>query len=143
MLGERLARAREAAGMTQEGLGRAVHLDRSAISRLEAGERKLSVPELVTIAAALDRPLSYFVSPPVPAVISRRSDPAQTHETTDALDIDLETFAADIRTLVEMALVVPTDRQTSGRTPANHTAAETLAQDCRRSLGLDNEPVQD
>lgn len=129
--------------MTQEGLGRAVHLDRSAISRLEAGERKLSVPELVAIAAALDRPLSYFVSPPVPAVISRRSDPAQAHETTDALDIDLESFAADIRTLVEMALVVPTDRPTPGRTPRNHPAAETLAQDCRRSLGLNNEPVGD
>lgn len=45
-----------------------VHLGRTAISRLEAGERKLSVPELVATAEALSQPLSYFfrVSPPVP-----------------------------------------------------------------------------
>lgn len=35
MLGRRIAQAREDAGMTQDGLGRAVELDRSAISRLE------------------------------------------------------------------------------------------------------------
>ena len=143
VLGERLARARDAAGMTQEGLGRAVHLDRTAISRLEAGDRKLSVPELVAIAAALGRPLSYFVSPPVPAVVSRRSDPTQAHETTHALDIELETFAADLRTLVEMALVVPVGRPVSERTPRDHVAAEILAQTCRRSLSFENEPIQD
>jgi len=143
MLGERLARAREAAGMTQDGLGQVVNLDRTAISRLEAGDRKLSVPELVAIAAALGRPLSYFVSPPVPAVVSRRSDPTQAHETTRALDIEMETFAADVRTLVEMVLVVPVGRALPARTPTSHTAAETLAWNCRRSLDLANRPIQD
>jgi transcriptional regulator with XRE-family HTH domain len=129
--------------MTQEGLGRAVQLDRTAISRLEAGDRRLSVPELVAIAAALRRPLSFFVSPPVPAVVSRRSDPMQAHESTHALDIELETFAADVQTLVDMALIIPAGRSVSGRTPRTHAAAETLAYDCRRTLDLENRPVQD
>ncbi len=143
VLGERLARAREAAGMTQDSLGRAVNLDRSAVSRLEAGERRLSVPELVAIATALGRPLSFFVSPPVPAAVSRRSEPTNSHETTHMLDIELEIFAADVRTLVEMNLITPVVRPVPARTPKDHLAAETMAQDCRRSLGLENRPVQD
>ena len=53
LLGQRIAQAREVLGMTQDGLGRAVGLDRSAISRLENGERKLNVPELVQISAVV------------------------------------------------------------------------------------------
>jgi transcriptional regulator with XRE-family HTH domain/Zn-dependent peptidase ImmA (M78 family) len=143
VLGERLARARESAGMTQDGLGHVVHLDRTAISRLEAGERKLSVPELVAIAEALSQPLSYFVSAPVPAVVSRRSNPTQAHETTAALDIDLEAFAADVRTLVEMDQIVPAGRPVAGRTPKSHPAAEALAQECRQLLDLGHYPIED
>lgn len=143
VLGERLARAREAVGITQDGLGRAVGLDRTAISRLEAGDRKLSVPELVSIAEALNRPLSYFVNPPVPAAVSRRREPGQTHETTQALDIDLETFAADVRTLVEMNMIVPPSRPQTERTLDDHTATELLAQDCRRELALGAGPIED
>lgn len=142
-LGERLLRAREVAGMTQDGLGRSVNLDRTAISRLEAGERKLSVPELVAIAAVLGRPLSYFVSPPVPAVVSRRTDTTQAHETTHALDIELETFAADVGALMEMGLVIPTGRPAVGRTPRDHAAAEQLALASRRLLGLGDRAIQD
>lgn len=143
VLGERLARAREAVGMTQDGLGRVVNLDRTAISRLEAGERKLSVPELVSIAEALQRPLSYFVSAPVPAAVSRRHEPAQAHETTQALDIELETFAADVRTLLEMGLVTPAGHPRPKRTLNDHLATEVLAQDCRRDLALGDGPVSD
>lgn len=143
VLGERLARARESAGMTQDGLGNVVHLDRTAISRLEAGERKLSVPELVAIAEALSQPLSYFVSAPVPAVVSRRNNPTQAHETTAALDIGLEAFAADVRALVEMDQIVPPGRPVPGRTPKNHPAAEALAQECRQLLDLAHYPIQD
>jgi transcriptional regulator with XRE-family HTH domain len=85
-LGDRLTQAREAAGMTQGGLGQVVGLDRTAITKLENGERKLSAVELVAIAKALKRPLSYFVSDPIPAVVSRRNDAAHAHDTTRALD---------------------------------------------------------
>lgn len=50
-LGRHVAQAREDVGLTQEDLGRAVNLDRSAISLLEKGDRKLNVPELVEIVA--------------------------------------------------------------------------------------------
>jgi Zn-dependent peptidase ImmA (M78 family)/transcriptional regulator with XRE-family HTH domain len=129
--------------MTQDGLGRAVSLDRTAISRLENGERKLSVPELVEIAKVLGRPLSYFVNTAVPAVVSRRSDTTRVHETTRALDMELDEFAADVRTLLEMGLVSPVERSADATTPTDHAAAERMAQTFRQRLGIGTEPIID
>jgi transcriptional regulator with XRE-family HTH domain/Zn-dependent peptidase ImmA (M78 family) len=142
-LGLRLAQARELAGMTQEGLGRAVKLDRTAITRLEKGERKLNVTELVEIASALRRPLSYFVDAPLPAVVSRRQDTAHAHATTHALDDELNQFSRDVRTLLDMGLLSPVDRAHDLRAPQDHEAAEALAAASRRHLGIGNEPVDD
>ena len=94
-LGLRLAQAREDAGMTQEGLGRAVTLDRTAITQLEMGERKLNVAEIVEIARVLGRPLSYFVNASLPAVIRRRQDTVNAHATTRALGEELDQGPAD------------------------------------------------
>lgn len=140
-LGHRIAQAREHAGMTQDGLGRAISLDRTAITRLEKGERKLSVPELVAIANVFGRPLSYFVSSPVAAAVSRRRDSTLAHDTTQALDMELEQFAADVRTLLEMKLVTPVERAMEVRTPRDHGAAEQMAGTTRRQLSLGDEPI--
>lgn len=142
-LGLRLAQAREDAGMTQEGLGRAVELDRSAISRLEKGERKLNVTELVEIASALGRPLSYFVNAALPAVVSRRQDTAHAHATTRALDYELGQFSKDVRTLLDMRLLIPVERDPNLRAPRSHEAAEALAAASRSDIGIGDEPVDD
>lgn len=142
-LGRRLNQAREDAGMTQEGLGRAVGLDRTAVTRLETGTRKLSVPELVAIAKVLGRPLSHFVDPPVPAVVSRRRDTQHAHDTTRALDTELDQFSSDIRTLLAMDLVAPMERAAGATTPQDHASAERLAETARRRLGLGDRAVGD
>jgi Zn-dependent peptidase ImmA (M78 family)/transcriptional regulator with XRE-family HTH domain len=142
-LGGRLADAREVAGMTQEGLGRAVSLDGTAIAGLEMGKRELNTAELISIANVLGRPLSYFVSPSVPAVVSRRSSPNLGHETTRELDIELEMFAADVRTLLEMKLITPPLRFDGSGTPNDHQAAEKMANDARSRLGMDSQPIVD
>lgn len=129
--------------MTQEGLGRAVGLDRTAITRLETGARKLSVPELVAIATALGRPLSFFVETPVPAVVSRRRDTVHAHDTTRALDTELELFALDVRTLLTMNLIAPVERSPGAKTPQDHAAAERLADTIRRRVGLGDGAVGD
>ncbi|MEU9045523.1 MULTISPECIES: helix-turn-helix transcriptional regulator [unclassified Kitasatospora] len=46
MFGEELKYAREAAGYTQEEMGRLLHCDRTVISRIESGKRKPSVEEV-------------------------------------------------------------------------------------------------
>lgn len=143
LLGRRLAQARDDAGVTQEALGRAVGLDRTAIVRLEKGDRKLSVPELVAVAEVLGRPLAYFVADPVPAVVSRRRDATGEHGSSRALDTELEAFAADVRTLVGMGLLTTVAHDPAARTPRDHDDAARLAQEARRRLGLVHEPVDD
>lgn len=141
-LGQRVAQARDDAEVTQEGLGEAVGLDRSAISRLEKGERKLNVPELVQIAAALGRPLAYFVSDPVPAIVSRRSDVAHAHSSTRKLDVELEQFSADLHALLTRGLLPATER-VARSIPKDHGEAERIAVAVRSSTGLGTGPIAD
>lgn len=143
VLGQRIAEARGDVGMTQEGLGHHAGLDRTAISRLEKGDRKLSVTELVDIAHALGKPLAYFVTDPVPAVISRRTDGAHAHASTRALEIDLSQFSADVCTLLAMDLLKPVERDPRARVPRSHSEAENAATAIRRQLGADNGPIDD
>jgi transcriptional regulator with XRE-family HTH domain/Zn-dependent peptidase ImmA (M78 family) len=142
-LGRRLAQARDLAGMTQESVARAVGLDRTAIVLLEKGERNLKVPELVQIAAVLGRPLSYFVEPPVPAAVSRRSAPQAAHDSTRLLDVEIEQFAADARGMLELGLLEPVARAGDARVPRTHAEAERAAAAFRKQVGLDAEPVED
>jgi transcriptional regulator with XRE-family HTH domain/Zn-dependent peptidase ImmA (M78 family) len=143
LLGQRLAEARDLAGMTQESVARAVGLDRTAIVLLEKGERNLKVPELVEIAQVLGRPLSYFVEPPVPAAVSRRSAPHTSHDSTRALDVEIDQFATDLRALLSLRLVVPIARTDPIRVPRTHEEAESTATACRRQAGLDSTPIED
>lgn len=142
LLGQRLAEARDLAGMTQESVARAVGLERTAIVLLEKGERNLKVPELVEIAQVLGRPLSYFVEPPVPAAVSRRSAPHTAHDSTRALDVEIDQFATDVRALLNLRLVVPVAR-TDSTVPKTHDDAESTAAACRKRAGLDSAPIED
>ena len=147
-LGLRVARARTEADVSQGKLGEMVGLDRSAISRAEKGERKLTMAEMVAIAEALGRPLGFFVNDPVPAVVNRRTDLASApddarHDTTQALDTEIELFASDALMLVEMGLIAPVIREQDGRTPKGHDEAERLAATVRERLGMTDEPILD
>jgi len=143
VLGQRLSEARDLAGMTQESVARAVGLDRTAIVLLEKGERNLKVPELVEIAQVLGRPLSYFVEPPVPAAVSRRSAPHAAHDSTRALDVEIDQFATDIRGLLGLGLLPPVVRDENARVPRTHVEAENAAAAFRRQASLDSGPIDD
>lgn len=141
-LGHRVFRAREDAGIPQGRLAELVGIDRSALSRAEKGERKLAMTEMVAIAEALGRPLGFFVNEPLPAVVSRRSDLALPHETTRALDDEIELLAYDARLLVDMGLISPVERDQEARTPQTHQDAEQLAQRVREGLCIGDEPIE-
>ncbi len=138
-----MATARKDQGLTQQQLGERLGLDPSAVSRLEKGERKLSVPELVGIAEALGRPLTLFVSDAAPAIVSRRSNPNASHGSTDQLDRELQMFESDVRTLLSLRLLRGPGRDVTARTPKNHRAAENMAWAMRQRLGLGAAPIDD
>jgi len=56
-LGSRITRARAAAGLTQADLAAKLEIDRTAITKIEAGTRAVSAQEIVALGAALGRSL--------------------------------------------------------------------------------------
>ena len=132
-LGARLAAARKATRLSQADLGAAVQLDRTAITKIESGERKLDSLELARIAQVLKRPIDWFVGPPVPAAVSRRRSRAAVDESdADAL---LESLARDVALLIGLKLLPPVTPSRPG-VLNGVVAAEAAARGLRKRRGL-------
>ena len=142
-LGARITAARDAAGQTQTALARALGVDRSAVSRLEAGERKLDVNELLALCRALDVPLTYLVSEAPPAVVSRRRDVDSDGGSTWSIDSALHLLSHDVAHLQKLELVDDPQQVPTLRTPRSHDEAEHDASRVRRALDLSEEPLSD
>ncbi|MEV6986647.1 helix-turn-helix transcriptional regulator [Sphaerisporangium sp. NPDC051017] len=69
-IGGRVAAARERAGFTQRELGDRVGLHRSAITRVELGQRQLDALELARFAEALGRSVEWFLTRPLVPIAS-------------------------------------------------------------------------
>jgi Zn-dependent peptidase ImmA (M78 family)/transcriptional regulator with XRE-family HTH domain len=140
--GQRIAQARSDAGMTQGELGQAIGLDRTAIAKLESGTRKVSATELVAIAAALDRPIDWFVTESPPSVVSRRADAsAGGHSRT--LDLKVERLARDVAFLVDQGVLVDAGTRPTLALPSDVAAAEALAAQARNLMGCFDGPLYD
>ena len=116
-------------------------IDRTAVMRMEAGTRKVSALELSQLATLFEVPLSYFLSNPPAAVVSRRGaapdDPDAAARTVWRLDIDLDAHARDV-TMLARAELLPTPAALDWQREelADVTAARTFAQQVRRSMSL-------
>lgn len=141
-LGRRIAEAREASGRTQASLADALRLERTAIVRVESGQRKVSATELIAIAAFLERPIDWFVSESPPAVVSRRRDPA-IGGFSKALDRELEDAVRDVDFLMSRQILTPAERSASFAPPSSFAAAENLARLARAEVGTPDGPLLD
>jgi transcriptional regulator with XRE-family HTH domain/Zn-dependent peptidase ImmA (M78 family) len=142
-LGARITAARDAAGRTQSELAREMGIDRSAVSRLEAGDRKLDINELLTLCSALDIPLTYLVSEEPQAVVSRRREGTADGGSPWSVDTALHLFSHDVAHLQRMGLVDRPARLPALRTPRSHEEAEQYAGRIRRALDLSDGPITD
>jgi transcriptional regulator with XRE-family HTH domain len=59
-LGERIRKARERLGISQEELAKRIERDQRGVSLYESGQRKIFAVDLPRIAQALEVPISYF-----------------------------------------------------------------------------------
>ncbi|MBZ4422988.1 ImmA/IrrE family metallo-endopeptidase [Myxococcus sp. RHSTA-1-4] len=137
-LGARLAEARKAAGLSQAELAAALNLDRTVITKLEAGERKLDAIELTRIAERLNRPLDWFLVPSPPAVVSRRKSRDLADDSR--ADVLLEGLARDVNLLVELKVLEP-PLPPRTRSIDSVTSAEAAARELRKNLGLPLGPI--
>ncbi|MFC7381586.1 helix-turn-helix domain-containing protein [Sphaerisporangium rhizosphaerae] len=145
-IGERVRESRLAMRFSQEQLAQAIGLDRTMISKIEAGSRRLDALELARLAQALDHPISHFLTAP-PAVMSRRT-PLAEDTTTDAalasyrIDTALASWIRDIRLLMSLGVLVPQPiRRYPGKVDGR-AAAEAAATWLRQQLGIGTDPVQ-
>ncbi|MDH6138228.1 MULTISPECIES: helix-turn-helix domain-containing protein [Kitasatospora] len=141
-IGERVAEARQAAGVNQGELAMRLGLDRTALVRIESGERKISAMELFQIAEALGVPAAHFVMRPPTPLVSRRhgldedaDDATRTRFRFDAL---LEAHARDAQWLIEQGFLVP---PTSLVRPEGPVDPASLAQTARAAIGKSRGPL--
>lgn len=140
-LGGRIKLAREDLDFSQDHLAKRAGIDRTALIRIEKGDRKVSAVELVRLADILATPLAWFVRDPLPMVVSRRSDAGPAHKVTAVLDRHLELFAGDVASLLDSGVVTAAAERPRWRTPQSHQEAETTAGQVRTHLGVGTHPM--
>jgi Zn-dependent peptidase ImmA (M78 family)/DNA-binding XRE family transcriptional regulator len=139
-LGQRVADARIEAELTQAELAATIDLDRTAVAKIEAGTRRVSAVELARIAAALGRPLDWFLVEGPQAVVSRRTD-AAAGQLSVPLDRAVEKVASDVEFLVEQGILSPAATDLRLRPAQDLADAERAAARVRAAVRPEGEPL--
>ncbi|GMA38216.1 helix-turn-helix domain-containing protein [Mobilicoccus caccae] len=142
-IGGRVRQARLGRAMSQADLGDRVGLDRSALTRVEAGDRRITALELLSIADCLHVPMSWFLEEPLPAVVSMRTPLDEQANPTEAqqftADVALEQAWRDVEQLQAGGYLQPV--QFPARAITDQESAAELARMARSRLGLEDEPL--
>lgn len=146
---ERVRAARMACGLTQGDLARRIGIDRTALVRIEAGERGVSALELTRLATVLDVPVAYFVSRSPGPVAAYRSAVAEASEAASdvgadrsrfLLDVELEKHARDAEWLRSEGFIAAVPDVPERAVAARDDAVE-LARLARHRLAVGLEPL--
>lgn len=140
-IGARVASARERAGFTQRELGERLSLSRSAITRVELGQRQLDALELAQLADTLGRSVEWFLTRPPEAIASHRAG-LSADQDVQRLEDELEQVSRDVELLVDVsAISAPRAPRQSGITSV--ADAERRAAEARVALGVTEGPLLD
>ncbi len=140
-VGARVATARERAGFTQRELAERLGISRSAITRVELGQRQLDALELAQLADTLGRSVEWFLTEPPDTIASHRSG-LSVDQDVQRLEDELERVGRDVELLAEIGVLsIPPAVRQSGVTAVGE--AESRAADARSLLGRDDGPLAD
>lgn len=142
-VGERVASARTAAGLTQAQLAARSGLERTALAKVERGQRQLTALELSQLAAALERPLDWFVFESAPAVVSRRAELPLSPPSDRSLEDLLEDVTRNVELLTELDLLRPPGQPQTWPLPGSFEEAEETAGHVRRRANQATGPLKD
>ncbi|KLJ03403.1 DNA-binding protein [Streptomyces sp. KE1] len=144
-VGERIAEARVAAGLSQGGLGERVGVDRTAVVRMEAGDRRVTALELMRLAEVLGVPLAHLVSRAPSALVSRRSALEESADEASRaryrLDATLEEHARRARWLVGNGFLRPPEPPPEPPRENGTVDPVALAAAARGRLGAPSGPL--
>lgn len=144
-VGSRLRDTRVGADLTQVDLASRTGLDRTALVKIEAGERKVSALELFALAEALEVPLEHLLTASPPPVVARRTTgvdehPGAAERAAFRLDVALEQHARDAHQLVDLGVLLPQPRADVGL-PSDRDGARARARELREKLDLGTGPL--
>lgn len=143
-LGDRIRQTRLARALDVTGLAAASRIERSALSKVESGSRKVSALELVRIAAALRVTVPDLVFTPSKAVLSGRRPLSEAASQQESGRFDAETALDRLMRDAEQ-LRVPGHLPRGATVEAVHwasvTDALTLARRARESLKVQDGPL--
>lgn len=100
-LGDRIASARHDAQITQAYLADQIGINRSAVAKIEKGERRVDSLELMAISEVTDRPLEFFLEQEQPLEVHFRSHEAANPQIQQQLEW-LKKFMTDYDFLKEL-----------------------------------------
>jgi Zn-dependent peptidase ImmA (M78 family)/DNA-binding XRE family transcriptional regulator len=142
-VGRRVALARDRAGFTQRQLADRLGLHRSAITRVELGQRQLDALELARISDLLGRSVEWFLTETPSTIASHRSDLSVGRD-VERLEDELERTGRDVELLRDIGtLSVPAASLQSGVTTLAEAEAEAGAIEARTLLGHADGPLLD
>jgi len=137
-LGERIREARLAQGLSQGQLADELSVDRSAVVRIESGERRVTALELFRMSEALRVPVGYFTHRSPEAITSRRQaledDPRRGERDRFRLDAALEAHLRDAELLRSWGYLTPPLDVPRGSAESVESA-RALARQARSYLG--------
>lgn len=148
-IGERVRDSRASAGLSQQDLADRVGLERSMISKLEKGARRVDAMELTAIARALEYPVTHFLAP-TPEVVSRRAAIAQVDELGENAaarhsyrnDAELAQWLRDVRQLIDLGTLDPRPPMLYPHKVEDTDSARAAARWLRLRLALVEAPIE-
>lgn len=144
-VGERVAEARLVAGLSQGELASRLGLDRTAVVRMEAGERRINALELYRLGETLSVPITHFLSRPPAALVSRRSALEENaNEASRAryrLDTRLEEHARNAEWLISHRFLAPSPVGSSLTRGDGAADPVRLARTARQHLRMPQGPL--
>jgi transcriptional regulator with XRE-family HTH domain len=135
--GEKIKRARENLGLTQEDLALAVGLSSEFISNIESGRRFPSFENLITLVNYLQKDFSYFLEEKKPIFKELLSQKTLSEKEKNEILL-FEKYCQDYLMLEEV-----TGRRLDLAPLSYSTSPELMAAEERRRLGLMSEPIRD
>jgi transcriptional regulator with XRE-family HTH domain len=145
-VGSRIRAARTLCRRSQDDIAAQLGVDRTAVMRMEAGSRKVSALELSRLAELFEVPLSYFLTTPPAAVVSRRGpapdDPDAAARAVWRLDIDLDAHSRDATWLAQEGLLpTPAVPDWPREDMSDLQSARVFAQRVRSSMSAVSGPL--
>lgn len=147
-VGERIRRARVAQGLSQGKLAEQIGLeDRSVISKIERGERRVDGMELARLSRALRVPMNQFLEDPPRQIVSRRNE-LVAEETTSGeradfrVQVQLVAWARDVQQLRDLGVLRVPELMTYTRPQSEPEYARDAARWLRQKLNLAEQPIE-